>query len=51
MEEANLSLYNISFSKKIIGLGSLIADFKRPLASFAENGWITFKPGTWAYQD
>ena len=37
-DEADLSLYNISFSKKITGFGSLIADFKSPFASFAEKG-------------
>src|SRR4051794_19028430 len=43
--------YKISFSRNITGLGSRIAAFKRPLASAAEYGATTLRPGTCEYQE
>ena len=37
--------YITSFSRKITGSGSLIADFNNPLASLLDHGETTFKPG------
>src|SRR6185437_3578845 len=43
--------YRISFSRKITGFGSRIAAFKRPFASAAVDGAITFSPGMCEYHD
>ena len=42
--------YSTSFSRKMTGLGSRIAALSRPLASAADQGETTFKPGQCAYQ-
>jgi hypothetical protein len=41
----------ISFSRKMIGFGSRIADLSRPLASAADHGETTLRPGQCAYHD
>jgi len=43
--------YRISFSRKMIGLGSRIADLSRPFASAAVYGATTFSPGMCEYQE